>query len=283
MTSLVLGTVQFGINYGINNSVGRQGVDQVTEILKLAFENNITQLDTAQDYGEAEAVLSQSLQRLQYNFLVHTKFILGNKSLQESVNQSLNNLKISNLGYFYFHRFADYLSLKNSNSLSGLKLENCLGLAVSVYNEEEIQSCIDDENIKAIQVGLNLFDCAESKINLLKLAQFHGKKIYVRSVFLQGLFFMDTSTLPDKLQSLKAPLDELRKIAHEYKIDIRSLSLGFVKVLLPAEGILIGVDNKEQLQENLDAWSTILDHKVINEVKKIQIPDRSMLLPVNWK
>lgn len=283
MTTLVLGTVQFGTNYGINNTVGRQDIGQITEILKLAFENNITQLDTAQDYGEAEAILSQSLHRLQCDFIVHSKFILSNKTLQESVNQSLKNLKIPQLGYFYFHRFADYLNLKNSKLFSGFQLENCLGLAVSVYTEEEIQSCMDDENIKAIQVGLNLFDCAESKINILKLAQSRGKKIYIRSVFLQGLFFMDTSLIPEKLQSLKGPLDEIKRIAKENKIDIRSLSLGFVKALLPAEGILIGVDSIKQLQENLDAWSTILDQKIVNEVKKIHIPDRTLLLPVNWR
>ena len=48
---LILGTVQFGLDYGINNKLGKPNFKQSCEILSKAFDNGITTLDTAEAYG----------------------------------------------------------------------------------------------------------------------------------------------------------------------------------------------------------------------------------------
>jgi aryl-alcohol dehydrogenase-like predicted oxidoreductase len=282
MVSLVLGTVQFGVEYGINNQHGRQSTQAVGEILSLAWKNGITQLDTAQNYGEAEKVLRACLESSNSHFTIHSKFILSDKSIQQAVNVSLENLGIDKLGYFYFHRFADYQKLKNENALP-MHLENTLGLAVSAYSDDEIRACIGDPHIKAIQVALNLLDSSAEKMKLLKELRQDGKKIFVRSVFLQGLFFMDPNNLKGNLVGLRDPLLKIHGIAEKYGVTMKELSLGYVKSMSDIEGILIGVDTKEQLMENLEAWPLDLKPEIIAEIKNIQVSERHLLLPMNWK
>ena len=54
---IALGTVQFGLDYGIANSLGRVTVGEVTQILDIAKSNRIRTLDTAISYGESESIL----------------------------------------------------------------------------------------------------------------------------------------------------------------------------------------------------------------------------------
>ena len=54
-----MGTVQFGINYGITNKVGKVNKKEVRNILQLAVESGIELLDTAQAYGSSETILGE--------------------------------------------------------------------------------------------------------------------------------------------------------------------------------------------------------------------------------
>ena len=56
---LALGTVQFGLNYGVTNQNGQVSIREVKNILNLAKDNGIDTLDTASDYGNSEQVLGE--------------------------------------------------------------------------------------------------------------------------------------------------------------------------------------------------------------------------------
>ena len=56
---LILGTAQFGSNYGINNSTGVLGKKKIDKIIKTAYKNNIRILDTAIEYRESTKILSK--------------------------------------------------------------------------------------------------------------------------------------------------------------------------------------------------------------------------------
>ena len=59
MSKLALGTVQFGIDYGINSGV-KVETDEVSRIINYARNNGINLLDTAQLYGSSEKVLGDA-------------------------------------------------------------------------------------------------------------------------------------------------------------------------------------------------------------------------------
>jgi len=50
----ILGTVQLGVRYGINNSYGKPSQPEVTDMLHYAFNQGVRWLDTAEAYGSSE-------------------------------------------------------------------------------------------------------------------------------------------------------------------------------------------------------------------------------------
>ena len=57
MSKFILGTVQMGLDYGINNSIGKISVEESFKILLKAYLSGITTLDTAEVYGEAHQLI----------------------------------------------------------------------------------------------------------------------------------------------------------------------------------------------------------------------------------
>ena len=56
MADLCLGTVQFGMKYGINNRQGQPSMNDSVEMIKYAVDNGVKYIDTARAYGDAELV-----------------------------------------------------------------------------------------------------------------------------------------------------------------------------------------------------------------------------------
>ena len=68
---IILGTVQFGLPYGINNSIGQLNQEAVFEILNYSHENNISTLDTANAYGTATQVIGNFHKQYKKHFQVN--------------------------------------------------------------------------------------------------------------------------------------------------------------------------------------------------------------------
>ena len=56
---IALGTVQFGLNYGVANDAGQVTVEEVKKTLARATDFKISTLDTAAAYGNSEEVLGK--------------------------------------------------------------------------------------------------------------------------------------------------------------------------------------------------------------------------------
>ena len=57
MNKIVLGTAQFGLDYGINNKRGRIRADEVLRMLDEAASSGIDTVDTAYSYGDSEKII----------------------------------------------------------------------------------------------------------------------------------------------------------------------------------------------------------------------------------
>jgi aryl-alcohol dehydrogenase-like predicted oxidoreductase len=287
MSRLVLGTVQFGLNYGINNQNGKPDFNQAKTIVDSSIKNSITNFDTAQGYGDAEQMLGKALENINSSVVVHSKFSLPDDFNEETIldlaDKSLSTLGIKKLGYFYFHRFIDFQKFEEKKmTLDQRFYGQAEGLAVSVYDETEIALALESKQIKAIQLPLNIFDSSENKRLLLSQIKERNVEIHCRSVFLQGLFFMDPEKLPAKLQAFKPYLIELQRISKNSSLPIMTLALGFVKKIKEIDGVLIGVDTEAQLLENVAAWNTELPLSVLTELEKLKFPEKDLLMPKNW-
>lgn len=283
---LILGTVQFGLSYGINNSEGKPTTEVVYDILDTASWEGIKELDSADLYGDAQHIIGGYISESGNSFLINSKFkIDSDLTIREQLVKTIAETKTSGVYVYFYHRFDDMISKPASIAeLSALKSEGLLSrIGVSVYGNEELKRCVDNDTVDVIQLPFNLLDNFSRRGELIRQAKELGKTIQIRSVFLQGLFFRDPDSFPPVLTPLKKYIVRLRKIAAECGISMHALALGYAASKKEIDGIIIGVDSRAQLLNNIGSFDTVPDRSVIEAVENIIVEEESLLYPFNWK
>ena len=274
MSKLVLGTVQFGLQYGVN-SVGRPSEDAVKDILASASKGGIDTLDTSSAYGNSEEILGEC-KTPEEEFKIVSKYPKGETPVVEMFNGSLKRLRVKHLYGYLLHHFEvyknspkvwdEFVSLKESGKVQKI--------GFSLYSPEELQFILDNKSpFDLIQVPFNIFD----KKFLPFMSELHDKgvEIHVRSTFLQGLFFKDREALPEKLKPMKKYLLQLDEFSKKSGLSISEIALNYNLQNPYIDGVLIGVDNVSQLEMNL---TSVKDMPI-----DINVKEQELLNPVNWK
>jgi aryl-alcohol dehydrogenase-like predicted oxidoreductase len=267
-SKLALGTVQFGLDYGISNHNGKPSINEIEGVLSLAYESEIELLDTANAYGEAEQVIGQ---------LNSNRFDIVTKFLPESQNglfenqfcDSLNKLKIDSLYGLLAHRPLDVLDnpeiWDKMNAQKSIKKVKKIGF--SFDKPEEYYAVIEKSFFPDIvQVPLNYFD--DRFAGIIEDLKSNRCEIHVRSAFLQGLFFTNTTQLPSFFDEVKDLIAELQK---EHSIHLAAALLQFVLDNKFVDKVVIGVQNRFQLQNILDSLEEAqnlskLDNKINHKI-----------------
>lgn len=283
MSKIVLGTVQFGTNYGINNTSGQVSLEEVRMILSIATQNGINTLDTSSAYGTSEQSLGDALKKTGLNFNIVSKYPKSDVGVRDTFMNSINNLGVEKLYGYLEHNFEFYQEHPETfDEMRKLKEEGFIQkIGFSLYNPQQLQY-LYDHNVQfdILQFPYNIFDCQfEPYMGQLCM---DNVEIHTRSAFLQGLFFKDTTTLPKKLIPLKSYLDKLHQYCDNHKLTVESLALGYVLHNTYIQGALIGVDNHIQLENNLKVASVKLTEDDIEFIKSIEIKEKDLLNPVNW-
>lgn len=282
----ILGTVQFGLNYGINNQNGKPSEADVFRILSEAYQNGIRQLDTADAYGDAQQLIGKFSAKTGKQFLINTKFKVDEAlSIQRQLENSLKQLNAKRVNVYFYHRFEEMIKYPETVSeLEQLRENGTISkTGVSVYSNAEFKTCIDADHIDVIQLPFNLLDNFSKRGALLKRAKEKGKEIQVRSVFLQGLFFKELHSLPQYLQPLKPYLSQVKERAVIKKLSVYDLALSYALKKKEIDHIIIGVDSIQQLQANLNGAATVIDEELEKEIDSIDVAEEELLYPYNWK
>lgn len=289
INKFILGTVQFGLDYGINNSSGKPNASVVSSILDLAFESGIFFLDTAEAYGDAHEVIGNYHKVSPHKFKIITKFSSKrtdlSQNLKDRISQNLETLNVDFLYGYMFHSFHDFENYyeKYKNEIQNLKKEGLIKkFGVSIYTNEEFKKILKFDDIDLVQFPFNLLDNASQRSALISEAKQKGIEIHTRSVFLQGLFFKDIKNLPVKLNSLSSYLSSIHSIASDAKINMSDLSLNYAIQQKNIDYVLIGVDNVEQLKENLKSLNHHIPEDVMNKVNELKVTETELLNPSNW-
>lgn len=283
-TEIILGTVQLGLNYGINNSIGKPSLPDAFEILDFAWKNGVRYLDTADAYGDAQSIIGLYQEETQNRFHINSKFTANSISVENQLNKTLGELKSEKLNIYFFHNFKDY---KNNpallNELLVLKQSNRIDkIGLSVYDKEEMRLAIVEPEIDVIQTPYNLLDNSNERGELLVEAKAHNKLIQIRSVFLQGLFLKSPESLPARLSPLKQSLEAIHTIAKNANLTIQELAVSYILEQPLIDEIILGVENVEQLEENLKLLHTNFPNTISNEIDQIKINETELLYPKNW-
>lgn len=289
INKLVLGTVQFGLQYGINNQSGKPGREQVARILDTAWARGIRLLDTAEAYGDAQEVIGDYHHSSPNRFGVITKFGAGrgdlSSSLEERVEQDLETLRVSLLYSYMFHSFKDYDTCfaRYEPALIRLKESGKIAkLGVSVYTNPEFEQVLDREEVDLVQLPFNLLDNQSQRAALITQAKQKGIEVHTRSAFLQGLFFKAPAGLPEKLQPLQGCLEEIRSLAERHGMSVADMALNYALQQPEIDRVLIGVDSEAQLDQNLASLHHQLPAGLLGQIDRLHVKDTALLNPVNW-
>ena len=202
---LCLGTVQFGLAYGVTNKSGQVPEDEVRKILDLASSSGICLLDTAQAYGISEEVLGNCWPADAPRRLI-SKLSPGasRQSWEDSLTTSLQRLHTSQLDAFLLHRASDLLSTDGEELLYWLESLRNRGLVkrigVSIYEASDLEG-LPLDRLQLVQLPLSVYD--QRLIIDGTLSKLHdlGLAVHVRSVLLQGLLLQYSEYWPDHLSS----------------------------------------------------------------------------------
>lgn len=264
---LILGTAQFGFDYGITNLEGKIKFNEVISILKKAQEYKIIKLDTAQGYGDAEKIIGQAKSK-NSNFKISSKLIPFERNINlsepqnlwlKSLKNSFNNLKVLKLDSLIVHRANDFFGDNKNLFLKWLlqiKEEGLVNkIGVSIYHDDNVMD-LPLKYIDLIQLPLSTFDQRSIKSGLISFLKSKDIEIQARSIFLQGLILAKPPLLPDWV-SLKDR--EFHKKYWEIllKKNLSSLevSLNFFKHRKDVDSVVFGVENVSQLNEIHKIWS----------------------------
>jgi len=284
---LILGTVQMGLNYGINNFNGKISREECNKIFEKAFESNIRILDTAEIYGNSHDIIGKFHENHpNFKFKVNTKLAdnIDLKQIDAKISNYLKQLHIDQIETLMFHGFHSYhqnkLLIEKMVSLKKIGVIKNIG--VSIYTNTEIESILNDNNVSVIQLPFNLLDNIAQKNNLLNQIKKSGKISQSRSTFLQGIFFKDLNKKNKIIDPLKKELLLLKNLTVKYKCSMQELALSYCLHQKEIDNVLIGVDSSEQLVNNITAAKFKIDVDLIKEINKIKVENVDLINPSLW-
>lgn len=286
MSKIILGSAQFGLNYGINNEKGKVQFNEAIRVFDFALENGIRTIDTAALYGNAHEVIGEYHKIAGgQKFDIITKFphTFDIQNANKIIDSYLIQLGVDAIEVLMFHSFK---SLKERldelvDGLDNLKGKKVKKIGVSIYTNEDFEAASEISFIDVIQFPYNLLDNWSLRGEHMKKAKARNKTLHARSVFLQGLFFMPLNPNNKVVSALLNELTVLKKIATENCQSIESIALNYVHNNEYIDALIFGVDNLEHLKKNLLSINS-LDKKLISEINNIKITNFDLINPSKW-
>ena len=280
---IAIGTVQFGLDYGIANQNGKVNANEVLSILDFAHENNINTLDTAKAYGNSEESIGEYIIKTEKLWNIITKVNDGDKTIVEQVQDSIDKLTIKPT-IVLAHSANLFLDPMFQSELQETKdKELVYSIGVSLYSEEEINQVLESElKPDVIQLPMNILDTRLYRCGILSKLFDREIEIHVRSAFLQGLFYLSKAKLEDGFKDVIPSLEKLKTISADIGLTLSELSLLWLLSLKEVSKVIIGVDNVAQLKVHLDTLKKNIDSSVFEEALSIYYENENILNPSLW-
>lgn len=290
---LGLGTVQFGLDYGITNPAGRTPPDEVRAMLGHAAAHGIETLDTAALYGQAEDALGAALPR-PHTFRVVTKTLPLDNTLpvtealagvRAGFEQSLRRLGEPRVAALLAHRVDDLLGAHGDafhELLASLKDAGRVGkIGASVYTVDDVEQLLDRHAIDIVQLPLSVLDQRHLAGGALAALKAAGVEIHVRSAFLQGLLLAEAPQLPAGLQGLAPKLQAWRAHCAELGLPPLQACLGFLKSVAEVDVVVCGATGLAEWRQVVAAWEAApaLAQKAL---KDLAVADDKLIDPRHW-
>lgn len=263
---LGLGTVQWGVPYGVANSVGVTRPEVVKEILLKASLCGIRCLDTGSLYGDAERVLGMNALE---GFSVVTKtphFSTSNITdveigqLNQAFGQSLSMLSCKGVYGLLVHNAQDLIVPGGDKLVSAMRdlveQGQVKKIGVSVYDATQIDEILKVFTPDLIQLPLNVLDQRLMLSGHLEILKNNDIEIHARSVFLQGLLLMQLEEIPKFFEPIRPQLVRWHAAAQDQGLTVNQAALIFARDNPFIDQVIVGLNSLEHLDACVEDFST---------------------------
>lgn len=294
LARLGIGTVQWGVAYGVNNSIGIAHKDDINMMLAYAAQNSLI-IDTAWAYGNSEEKIGSMLDHNVVKIVTKTKPIKTCSSqLSDQAQQVLDAVlgSISLLGgrqlYGVLVHQSDDLLGPHGNRLwrmlKRLKGEGLIEkIGCSFCSPNEYFKVSKRFDLDIVQIPYNIFDQRYINSGMREHTSRYGLEVHLRSIFLQGLFFMKPSELSNKLLPAAPYVKALREKLFEFSLSPQKAALKYVLQTTNNERLIIG-------SESLEQWNDIVNTIALSPLKaeeleglsSLAVEEKLIINPVCW-
>lgn len=294
---LCLGTVQFGMDYGVFNTP-KKDPEYCVRCLDYATQNGINAIDTATAYGMAEEVTGKFLAMKtipRENLFVSTKLlpnILDDYDekdfelvIKENIEKSLKTLHTDYIDAYFLHssRYAfrpDILAALESVKTEGL----ARNVGVSVYYPDEALACYESSYVDYIQAPYSIFDHRMKQLGVFDKEKMGRCQIDVRTAFIKGLIRLTMDEVPDHLVKAKPILAKLDEYCEKTGYSRIELAMGYIKRQDNINHLVFGIRDLGQLQADIAAFEKKIPVEIFDEVdKEFENIDADTVVPSLWK
>jgi len=279
-SSIILGTVQLGMPYGIGRwKDALMPEKNAFAILDAAWEMGITTLDTSPNYGIAEERIAKyMLQNPNKEFHVISKIkeIDGNN---QNVSRCLdawakNNplLKVAELGSLsvLLHKENDIYRdsiVENLERLKKQKYFSCWG--ISVYSENAARHAALVPQCDIVQLPFSILNQSFNDNGVLKLLEKRQKITHARSIFTKGLLFLDALGLTGISEETSHAINLAKELSYKQNQTLMQFALNFALSFKQIKSGIIGADDPQQLAELSDCCGFISNSLDLNLICKV--------------
>lgn len=294
ISALTLGTAQLGLSYGVNNDKGMPTFEESSELLSTALDLGITSFDTARAYGESEAVLGRYFKAETREKTLITKVIFNGESKEKikdelfrQATDSAKRLGVGKMPFLMLHRegYIEQYGDTLIKAMEDLKNEGLAdGVGVSFSEKSRLLEYCMGTPFDCIQIPANMLDNSEIRSGALKNVSDNGTVVFVRSVYLQGLFFKDTGSIPESLKGEKPLLDKLHSLALDFGFSMTEMALGFIRDTEGIDSLVMGADTPDQLRESVNLLrGRALPEELMSEIIKLsENINPKLIQPWTW-
>ena len=279
---IILGTAQFGMRYGISNQKGKTTKNEIRKILNYLSRKKITYLDTASSYKKSEFEIGNYIKINKKKFKIITKYGQASGDIQKQFRRTVK-LVGQNPDTIFAHTAKDYLSKKFQKNIDILKKNFSIKkIGVSLYNPNDLFKIVKVRIPDVIQVPINIFDKRFLDKKIIKCLKKNNIKMQARSIFLQGLLFLDKKKIYKKFNNVNKTYEKMLKISYNENLSLSYLSLIWVYNKKEVDKVVLGVNSLKQLKLNLKYVKKKISNKSIRLIDEINLNKNKIIKPYLW-
>lgn len=281
---LALGTVQFGLAYGIAGTGSAIGDSDARTILERAAAHGIRRLDTAPAYGDIEERLAGLAKGLAFEIVTKVPTVPQDvagedaaRFVTDSLDRSRERLGEALRGVL-FHN-ADDLLRPDGDRLWEAAVRwseaNGAALGVSCYDPDMLLALARSRSIAMAQLPGNAFDQRLANV----ADALRGVEITIRSIFLQGLLLLPLEAAARRLPAASGAVSQWHDWCGANGRTPIAAAIAFAKGIQGVRYCVVGVDRVDQLDEIAEVWADA--EPVVDS--RIALADPAVIDPRCWK